>query len=72
MGANDLSRNPSDLHLELYLIEHINLITLFSLLAQNFQTFMENMKILSSLSKILETRINVFKSNSSRSLKKAL
>ena len=33
-------------------------------MALDFRTFLENMKLLSSLSKILETGINVFKSNS--------
>ena len=32
-------------------------------LALDFRTFLENMKMSSSLTKILETRINVFKSN---------
>ena len=37
---------------------------LFSRLALDFRTFLENMKMSSSLSKIFETGINVFKSNS--------
>ena len=37
---------------------------LFSRLALDFRTFLENMKMSSSLSKILQTEMNVFKSNS--------